>query len=417
MSTNGSSARKLPNWISTFVDHTANLHSPEIFRRWTAISVLGAALEQKVWLKTSRPIYPNLYIFIIAHPGVGKSRTIAEGRHLYTALPEPHLAPISMTFASLVDALVGAKRSIVRVPAGEIVYNSMYICADEMGAFIHKYESEMIDGLSHFYDAAPYQQTRRGNDLKIKIESAQINMLAGSTPQNLMGFMPEKAWGQGFTSRIIMVFSDERIVADDFADNSTPHTDALIHDLKQINSLYGEFTVTQAYKDAVKQWRAMGEPPTPSHPKLIHYITRRPVHIYRLSMISSIARSSGMILVEDDFLTALEWLVEAETHMPDIFKSGALNADSAAMDEIQHFVRVNDLGTGVSEQRIVHFARERIPITSILRIIEIMEGSGMIRCARIDRKSGARYFSAGAIVQPLDQALSQSADQSATKAG
>jgi hypothetical protein len=258
----------------------------------------------------------------------------------------------------------------------------------------------MIDGLSAFYDAADYQQSRRGNDLKIKLPRAQVNLLTGSTPQNLMGFMPEKAWGQGFTSRVIFIFSDERTMNDIFAPIVKPQTEELIHDLKLINSLAGQFTVTQKYKDAMNQWRALGEPPIPDHPKLIHYITRRHIHILRLSMIASINKSSGMILTEDDFLTAITWLTEAERHIPDIFKSGAMNADAAAMDEIQHHVRVNDLGTGVSEQRIVHFARERIPITSILRIIEIMEGSGQIVVKRIDKKTGARYFSAAPMIRP-----------------
>ena len=128
--TNG--ARHLTDWIATFIDHTTNIHTPEIFRKWTAISVIAATLEQKVWLRTSRPLYPNLYTLIIAHPGVGKSRVINEGRAIYRALPEPLLAPISMTFASLVDALVASKRVIIRQPEGSIGYNSMYICADEM---------------------------------------------------------------------------------------------------------------------------------------------------------------------------------------------------------------------------------------------------------------------------------------------
>lgn len=404
--TNGS--RHLIDWIAAFVEQTANLDSPKIFRQWTAISVLASVLEQKIWLRTSRPLYPNLYVFIIGHPGVGKTRTIAEGRHLVAQLPEFHLAPMSMTFASLVDSLVKSKRAIVRQPEGELTYNSMYICADEMGSFIHKYEPEMIDGLSAFYDPTPYQQVRRTNDLKIKIDNPQINLLAGSTPQNLTGFMPEKAWGQGFTSRIIMVFSDERILGDDFAHVALPHTADLLHDLKLINSLYGEFAVTQAYKDAVNSWRQLGEPPTPDHPKLIHYITRRKTHIYKLSMIASINRSSGLILTEDDFIQAIEWLVAAETHMPDIFKAGAMNADAAGMDEIAHFVRVNNLGQGVSEQRIVHFAKDKIPITSILRVVEIMESTGMIRVLRLDRKTGARYFT----TEPVNRSAGASAPAS-----
>lgn len=397
MPPNGSAARHLTDWIGEFISHTANLNTPRIFRQWTAISTIAATLEQKVWVYTDERLYPNLYTFLIAHPGVGKSRTISRGRQLYMTLPEFHLAPISLTFASLVDTLITSKRTILRQPDGEVTYHSAYICADEMGAFIHKYEPEMVDGLSSFYDAANYSQSRRGNDIKIKLPSVQINMLAGSTPQNLMGFMPEKAWGQGFASRTIMVFSDERIKKSMFGPAPHAKNEDLSHDLKIINTLSGEFTVTAAYKSAIDQWQALGEPPIPDHPKLIHYITRRPVHIIRLSMISSISKSGGLILTEDDFLTALGWLVEAESHMPDIFKAGSMNADSAAMDEIQHFVRVSDRGEGVSEQRIVHFARERVPITSILRIIEIMEGSGQIRINRIDKRSGARFYSSAPI--------------------
>lgn len=417
--TNGHAARKLENWINAFVEQTTNLHAPRIFRVWTAISALAAALEQKVWIRTSRPQYPNLYTFIIAHPGVGKSRTIAEGRYLVSQLPDFFLAPVSLTFAALIDSLEQSKRSIIRQPEGELTYNSMYICADEMGAFIHKYEPEMIDGLSHFYDTTPYQQERRGREHKTKINSPQLNILAGSTPQNLTGFMPEKAWGQGFTSRIIMVFSDERILGDDFENTTNPNSADLAHDLKIINSLYGEFTITQSYKDAVNYWRSAGEPPTPDHPKLVHYITRRRVHIYKLSMIASINKSSGLVLTEADFLQALEWLVQAETHMPDIFKAGALNADSAAMDEIQHFVRINDMGQGVHENRIVHFAQQRIPITSILRVVDIMVGSGQIILCRVDKKTGARFFKAATIVPPsyVDRGDGATEHQSAHQSG
>src|ERR1700733_3200471 len=113
---NGHATRKLESWIDAFVKQTENLHAPRIFRVWTAISTIAATLEQKVWIRTSRPQYPNLYTFIIAHPGVGKSRTIAEGRHLVLGLPEFHLAPVSLTFAALIDSLESAKRSVIRQP-------------------------------------------------------------------------------------------------------------------------------------------------------------------------------------------------------------------------------------------------------------------------------------------------------------
>jgi hypothetical protein len=385
--------RRLGSWIESFVDQTANLHNPAIFRKWTGIATIAAVLEQKVWLRTSRPMYPNLYVMLVGHPGVGKTRAIREGRHYVKELPEFHLAPISMTFASLVDSLVKSKRVLIRPGEDPLEYNSMFICVDELGAFIHKYDNEMIDGLSAFYDPDPYQQVRRTSDIHIKINAPQINILCGSTPQNLTDLMPEKAWGQGFTSRLLMIFSDERIIGDDFAPSAETFSEDLAHDLSIINSLVGQFEVTEAYRSAVNNWRELGELPVPNHPKLIHYVTRRRAHLYKLSMVAAIDRSNALILTREDFNIAMGWLLEAESTMIEIFKAGATNADAQAMDEILHFIKINDRGHGISEQKITRFASERIPLHSILRVIDIMESSGQIFLRGVDRSTKLRYFS------------------------
>lgn len=335
-----------------------------------------------------------MYILILGHPGVGKTRTIREARSYAIELPDFHLAPVSLTFASLVDSLVLAKRMVVRLPDTPLEYNSMFIAADELGAFIHKYDDEMIAGLSAFYDPDPYSQTRRTRDLKLNIKSPQLNMLCGSTPSNLMKFMPEGAWDQGFTSRLLMVFSDERILGDDFAPRQHNHSAALEQDLRIINSLAGEFEVTEDYRDAVNDWRSKGELPVPSHPKLIHYVTRRRAHLYKLSMIAAIDRSNVLILTKDDFTRALSWLVEIETAMPEIFKAGSSNADAQALDEIKYFIKTSDRGEGVQEQRIINFARERIPLHSVMRVIDIMQNSGLIRAVGMDKATGQRTFRA-----------------------
>ena len=75
----------------------------------------------------------------------------------------------------------------------------------------------------------------------------------------------------------------------------------LAHDLEIINQTDRAIEVTQDYRDAVNNWRALGEQPVPSHPKLIHYVTRRRTHLYKLSMVSAIDRSNALILTKDDF--------------------------------------------------------------------------------------------------------------------
>ena len=214
--TTGNPQRKLTSWIESFIDQTSNLHSPEIFRRWTAITTIAAALEQKVWVRTSRPLYPNIYAFIVGHPGVGKSRTMREGRSYIQELPEFHLAPISMTFASLVDSLVRSKRNIICPPDDPLEYNSMYICADELGAFMSKYDNEMIDGLSAFYDPDPYNVIAVNNKWD---DGADGTFVSYFTPAYKdIGFIDEN--GNSLISKAKSYYDKERETASKSSDGS-----------------------------------------------------------------------------------------------------------------------------------------------------------------------------------------------------
>lgn len=349
-----------------------------------------------MWLTTNRgPLVPNIYCFLVAHPGVGKTITIAEAERYYLQTPEPHKAPTSLTGAAMVDALDKAKRFIPTVkdprdPEGKapLDYNSMFITADEITAFMHKYDDEVIGIMSAFYDPREYGQWRRGNDLKVKIKYPQLNVLCGTTPSNLMKLMPESAWEQGFTSRVMMVFSDERMIGDDFTKADISLNANLVHDLRAISTALGEFKITSEYQSAVNEWRQAGEPPAPTHPKLSHYTTRRRVHLYKLSMVSAIDRSEVLLLTREDFNRALSWLVEAEVSMGDIFKAGAGNADAKAIDEIHHYVMLSCVGgRKISSTRIVNFATARVPLHSVERVIAVMEKSGLISQAGLDPKN------------------------------
>ena len=169
-------------------------------------------------------------------------RTVMAAGKFYRELPEPHLAPTSMSMACLVDSLVDAKRTFINLPNPPLEYNS--VCSSlptNLVAFMHKFDDEIIGGLTTFYDVtAPYSQRRRGNDLRILIKHPQLSILSGTTPSNLIKFMPENAWDQGFTSRVIMIFSDERIISDDFFAHSARDLPSdMVHDLSLINSLTG----------------------------------------------------------------------------------------------------------------------------------------------------------------------------------
>ncbi len=340
--------------------------------------MLAATLEQRVWLTTSDRLYPNLYTILVGHPGVGKTRTIMSGRKFLAELPEFHIAPTSMKMASLVDALQSAKRVVVNLSGLADEFNSMTLMVDEWTAFMHAFDDELVGGLTTFYDVVvPYEHHRRGKDIRIKIARPQLSILAGSTPSNLIKFMPDFAWDQGFTSRVILVYSDERFVGDDFAGIKRTLPAGMIHDLKLIYSLQGEFTINDSFRTSVSDWRARGEHPQPTHPKLLHYTTRRRTHLYKLAMVSAVDRGNGLELIGEDFQTALGWLMEAEVAMPAIFDAGAMHIDARVVDEVIDSMR--RYGRPMAHHRLVHVVARLVPAHAVLKLVEIMWLSGRLK--------------------------------------
>jgi hypothetical protein len=344
-------------------------------------------LEQKVWITTSDKLFPNLYTILVGHPGVGKTRTIMSGRKFLAELPEFHIAPTSMKMASLVDALLSAKRTIINLPQPAYEFHSMTLCVDEWSAFMHAFDDELIGGLTTFYDVVvPYEHHRRGKDIRIKIPRPQLSILAGSTPSNLVKFMPEGAWDQGFTSRLILVYSGERFVGDDFSAVRRDLPEGMIHDLKLIYSLQGEFHVEASFRQAVNDWREQHENPKPTHPRLTHYNTRRRAHLYKLSMVAAVDRGQRLLLDRDCFNDALYWLTEAELTMPQIFEEGSSSIDSKAMDEIVDWLRRQ--GKPVPHHALVRETAKRVPTHAVLKVMEIMWLSGRLS------KSEDNYYQA-----------------------
>ena len=301
------------------------------------------------------------------------------GRKFLAELPEFHIAPTSMRMASLVDALAVAKRFIPNLGSkeGPIEYYSMSILVDDWQAFMHAFDEELVAGLTTFYDVnVPYEHHRRGGQIRIKINRPQLNILGGTTPSDLLEFMPQRAWGGGFTSRTIFVYSDDRFVNDDFAHVKRALPEDMVHDLKLIYSLEGECNVDEGFRKAVSEWRARNEEPKPSHPKLLHYNTRRRAHVYKLSIISAIDRGPNLRLLAEDFRRALLWLEEAEVNMQTIFTEGASHIDMQVQDEVIDWLRRQ--GKPIPEHRLTHEIAKRVPAHAVLKVKDIMWLSGRL---------------------------------------
>lgn len=375
--------RKLSSFIDGFLRYTEGRGSPAIYRKWTAIFLVGAALERKAWITTAKGVlYPNQYLFLVGPAGVGKSLCTALSYNLLSSIRTSetpiHIAPTSVTKASLADALNKAERRIVKLHETPAItaFNSLQVVSNELGVFLPAWDGDFMSTLTDLWDNGRYHETRRTSKVEINIPKAQLNILSSTTPAYLNSLLPEGAWEFGFMSRVINIYSGETEYTDIFAqlDHDGTEYKSLVHDLADIYGIWGEFKITDEVKEAINTWARQGFRPRPDHPKLTHYSTRRLAHLLKLCIIACAASSSDRTIMLEHYAEALDWLVEAESYMPDIFKALKVGGDGRAMEECWYFamkywVRKKE---PVPEHLLITFLGEQVPAHSVDRILDVM---------------------------------------------
>lgn len=382
-------ARKFPSFIEAYLEYTALLPSPEIFRKWTAIAIIAGALERKVWVRTAPGnLYPNLYVWLVAPPGKGKTVLTSQAWDLWNYLAEEDkhwVASASITKASFVDELNEAERKLLRPQDEESIvqFNALKISCDELGVLIPAYDTDFISTLTHLYDGKPYSERRRTSKNNFKIQAPNVSLLAGTQPGYLINLLPEVAWEQGLLSRMMLIFSDETTIKDIFQEESFNERlwERLQKELLHISRLYGKMTFAPEAMEFVRNWHMEGGKPIPNHPKLRHYTSRRTAHLLKLAMVASTATSDELIITMDHVQDALSWMVEAENFMPDIFKAMSTGGDSQAITDCWHFAYETYIREGkkpIQKHRLVYFLQERVPAYSVERILEVMVSANIL---------------------------------------
>jgi hypothetical protein len=347
-------------------------------------------MERRLWIKTKTDtVYANLYIFLVGPPATGKTVAMRISSKLLRATEELHIAPVSVSGASLNDALNEAVRRVVTfnsVPYLE--FNSLIVMPSELSTFMPVYDQVLMANLTSHWDNERFEERKRGGGLKYTIPNPQINLIGGCTPGFLRDFLPTGAWGKGFMSRVIMVYSGEQIRKQIFDEDENEEIQDdemqqgykdLLADLNTVLGLTGLMSVAPEARHLVQAWENAGGPPVPNHSKLVHYTGRRTVQLLKLMMIASASRSNDLLITLEDYQTAMGWLLEAEAVMPEIFKdisTGSVDAD--AIEETYSFVYKQSIGgRQVPERSIVYFLQQRVPAHNVMRIIDLMVRSNM----------------------------------------
>ena len=387
-----SSSTPWVDMIQLFSSYTEQTPSPAMFRLWAGVSLVAGALERRVWSQiNSTRTFPNLFVFLVAAPGVGK-KVIDEVEDLWTSTSDSsgltqafHMAPDSMTKASLVDALAKAPRSIST--GGQLEqYHSLLVAAEEFGVLLPSYENEYITFLNKIWNNPPkYRETRRhGKNPNVVIEKPQINLLTGIQPNFMANTFPIDAWSSGLTTRILMIYASSPVKLSLLAETIPRQSlrEQLLEQLSHLSGLWGPVRWDPETLLALSQWHDDNGPPVPTHAKLENYNSRRTETMIKLCVVSGLARTGQLRVDAEDFIRAKAWLFEAERLMPDIFRAMVGKSDAEVMNDLHFFATSVWARQGqkpVAKRALAHFLITKVPSDKIWRLIQAAEDAHIIQ--------------------------------------
>lgn len=320
-------SRHLPDWIDGFMKLSDNSEPPMLYRKWCAISSIASALQRKVYIKLSisLTVYPNFYIVLVGPPSAGKGTAMAYAYDIVSQVTNIRLSAQATTLQALIRRMKDINLTDMDLITGrQQFHSSMTIFSEEFTVFLGYKNIELISALCNWYDCVErwVYDTIKHNE--IEVVGVWVNILGGTTHENIQLSFPVEAVGTGLSSRIIFVNEykrDKLVIFPTVTEEELKLQQCLIEDLEQISMMVGQFAFTKKFTELYSDWckDAYINPPF-SDPKFDGYNGRRRRHLLALSMVCSASESNEMIIKADHLARAIHLLAEVEMKMGTVFR-------------------------------------------------------------------------------------------------
>lgn len=343
------SRRKCKNWLATYSEYTKASEAPRSFHVWTGISTIAAVLQRKVWIE--QRIFqwtPNFYIIFVGPAGVvTKSTTVKIGANLLRDIDGVTFGPNSLTWNALTEAMSKAQKAVPVTPGdmgSELLHMSCITCSvGELGTFLDPSDRKMVDVFTDLWDGQKgvWEHSTKTQGTTT-IANPWLNIIAATTPSWLKENFPESMIGGGLTSRIVFVYGSQKqqfipypSLLQQKEEFESLEAD-LIHDLKLMNEMQGEYILT----DDAMAWGAAwyekhwGEPEgVLANARFEGYRARKQTHLHKLAIVVAASKSNDLVITSGDLKTAANMVTLLETDMLKVFESiGATEESKHTMD-------------------------------------------------------------------------------------
>lgn len=381
-------SRNLPDWIDAFMLLTENSEPPVLFRKWTAIATVASALQRKVRvdLGISLTFYPNFYIVLVGPSATGKGTAMKYAADIIENIPAIRLSAQATSLQALIRRMKQENLTDIDTNTGQqYFHSSMTIFSNEFTVFLGYHNRELITALCDWYDCHGrwvYDTIKRDKE---EVIGVWVNLLAGTTPDNIQSSLPMEAIGGGLTSRIIFVNeepTDKLVVLSGMGPREIELQQRLINDLEQITLMSGAFRYREAFLDAYTEWSYEAKRNPPFYdPKFDGYCGRRRKHLMSLAMVCSASRDNELLLGRQDFDRAASLLAEVEIKMGTVFRGMGLSDLSSLINDAIMYIEKSKK-TVIPLWEFARYFEGNMDKLSMQRVLDTLEASNYIKVVR-----------------------------------
>ena len=383
--------RNLPDWIDGFMLFTEESEPPILFRKWTAISTIASALQRKccVEIGISLTFYPNFYIVLVGPSATGKGTAMKYAYDIIEQIPAIRLSSQATSLQALIRRMKNTNLTDIDMVTGEQFYHaSLSVFSNEFTVFLGYHNRELITALCDWYDCHnrwSYDTIKRDKE---EVIGVWVNLLAGTTPDNIQSSLPMEAIGGGLTSRIIFVNEEKKSKLVIFP-TTTPREfqlqQHLTHDLEQVTLMAGKFEFTEDAMEFYSDWCHIADANPPFYsPKFDGYCGRRRNHLLSLSMVCSASRTNELIITKDDLERSSILLAEVEIKMGTVFRGIGTSDISSLMNDAIVFIE----NSSTPDIPMWQFARQFEGNMDKIILDRVMHTLEAAKYVRVERKPG-----------------------------
>jgi hypothetical protein len=270
----------------------------------------------------------------------------------------------------------------------QIYHSSITVFSNEFTVFLGYKNNELISHLCDWYDCHErwaYDTIKRDRE---EIVGVWVNLLAGTTPENIQTLLPYEAIGTGLTSRIIFVNEDKRdklVVFPGMASEQLELQQMLIDDLEQINQLSGCYNYTEAALAYYSDWCVAADVNPPFYDKKFDgYCGRRRNHLNSLAMICSASRGESLVIDLEDMQRANYLLTEVELKMGTTFRGIGKSDISGLLNEAIGYIT----NSATPDIPVWQFARHFEGSVDKIQLDRILDTLGAMKYIQIIHRPG-----------------------------